>query len=262
MIGHRLRDRNQGPLLRWIAAGTVVLLAVGIGALIYLRGRPASQRLSRVRQYRQDPTAHAGWALSAGQRCGQAPFLMPTTGFVGFVWGDSFRPGHHHQGLDIFGPAGLGETAVVAAYDGYLTRLDSWRSAVIIRHPVDPLQPGRQIWTYYTHMADERGNSFIADAFPPGTSGRFVRAGTLLGYQGNYSGEPDNPTGIHLHFSIVTDDGHGQFRNELRIENTLDPTPYLGFEASAERLGQAIPTCANPVDFPATPGDGITDEDA
>lgn len=261
MIGHRLRQRGRKDLLRWVAVGAIVLLGIGIGGLVYLQGRPSSVRLTRVRQYRQDPTAHADWALVVGERCGQAPFLMPTTGFVGFVWGDSFRPGHHHQGLDIFGPAGVGETAVVAAYDGYLTRLESWRSAVIIRHPIDPRQPNRQIWTYYTHMADELGNSFIADAFPPGSSERFVREGTLLGYQGNYSGEPDNPTGIHLHFSIVLDDGHGRFRNELKIENTLDPTPYLGFEASAERLGQAIPRCQEATDFPATPADGITDGD-
>lgn len=32
---------------------------------------------------------------------------------------------------------------------------------------------------------------------------------------------------MHLHFSIVKDDGNGRFLNELRIENTLDPSPYL-----------------------------------
>ncbi|MGA9533495.1 MAG: M23 family metallopeptidase [Anaerolineales bacterium] len=243
MIGHRLRQRGHGQLARWLIGLTVLLLAIGTAGLVYLQGRPTNARLMRVRQYRRDPAAHEDWALDGGDRCGQAPFVMPTTGFVGFVWGDSFRPGHHHQGLDIFGPNGLGKAPVVAAYDGYLTRLDQWRSAVILRHPQDPLQPGRQIWTYYTHMADEQGNSFIAEPYPPGTHEQFVRAGTLLGYQGNYSGEPDNPTGIHLHFSIVTDDGQGSFRNELKIENTLDPTPYLGFESNADRLGQAIPLC-------------------
>lgn len=58
-----------------------------------------------------------------------------------------------------------------------------------------------------------------------------MEAGTLLGYQGNYSGDPANPVGIHLHFSIVKDDGQGKFMNETRMENTLDPSPYLGVKA-------------------------------
>jgi hypothetical protein len=93
-------------------------------------------------------------------------------------------------------------------------------------------------------MADAEGNSFIASAFPPGTTERFVSAGTILGYQGNYSADPNNPVGMHLHFSIVLDDGQGHFRNELEIGNTLDPTPYLGIEADADRIGDRISTCA------------------
>jgi hypothetical protein len=131
----------------------------------------------------------------------------------------------------------------VAAHDGYLTRLPDWRSAVILRHPDDPLQPGRQIWTYYTHMADPDGRSFIDAAFPPGTTEEFVRAGTPLGYQGNYSADPSSPTGMHLHFSIVRDDGQGEFLNELEISNTLDPSPYLGIEVNADRLGDGIAVC-------------------
>ncbi len=71
-------------------------------------------------------------------------------------------------------------------------------------------------------------------------------AGTLLGYQGNYSADPNNPVGMHLHFSIVLDDGLGKFRNELEIANTLDPSPYLGVEVNAARVGVVPPTCAVP----------------
>jgi hypothetical protein len=148
--------------------------------------------------------------------------------------------------LDIFGPTGtdgLGETPVVAVADGYLTRLPEWRSAVILRIPEDPLRPGRQIWVYYAHMADADGRSYIVQAFPPGTTDDFVTAGTLLGYQGNYSADPDNPTGMHLHFSIVEADGQGRFRSELQIENTLDPGPYLGLEVNASRAGDEPVTC-------------------
>ncbi len=243
MKGISLRPRRK-----WVTGAIALLLlmlALG-GVLLVRRLQPDSSRLLRLRTYWSDPQAHLDWMIQAGRRCGQAPFLFPTTGLIGFFWGDSFRPGHRHQGLDIFGPSGpdgLGETPVVAVYDAFLTRLPAWRSSVILRIPRDPLDPGRQIWVYYTHMADPQGTSFVVDDFPPGTSERFVAAGRLLGYQGNYSADPDNPTGMHLHVSIVLDDGLGNFRNELEIANTLDPSPYLGIEADAGRIGEAIAVC-------------------
>jgi hypothetical protein len=145
--------------------------------------------------------------------------------------------------LDIFGGEGLYQTPVIAAYPGYLSRLPDWKSSLIIRIPHDPLHPGRQIWTYYTHLADAAGNSYIDSQFPEDTNEVYVEAGTLLGYQGNFSGDPNNPVGIHLHFSIVQDDGQGKFRNELEIKNTLDPSPYLGLPANAESNQGEIPIC-------------------
>jgi len=40
---------------------------------------------------------------------------------------------------------------------------------------------------------------------------------------------------FHLHFSIVKDDGNGQFLNELKIQNTLDPSPYLGLPLNGKK---------------------------
>jgi hypothetical protein len=223
-----------------------VLIVVFAAAAGFVRYRPAAERMLRLRQYWSDPQAHMAWTIRAGETCNDAPFLMPTDGYIGFMWHDSFRLGHVHQGLDIFGPTGpqgLGETPVVAAYDGYLTRLPDWHSAVIVRIPDDPIQSGRQIWVYYTHMADAQGRSFIAAEFPPGTRERFVTAGTVLGYQGDYSGDPNNPVGMHLHFSIVRDDGQGSFMNELDVDNTYDPSPYLGIQVDARRVGDEIPVC-------------------
>jgi hypothetical protein len=94
-------------------------------------------------------------------------------------------------------------------------------------------------------MADPSGTSLISEAFPPGTTERFVAAGTYLCLQGNYSGTPGNPTGIHLHFSIVKDDGSGVFLNELKIENTLDPSPYFGMALNANENKNDIPACNN-----------------
>ncbi|MCK4727000.1 MAG: hypothetical protein KAT29_14410, partial [Anaerolineales bacterium] len=198
---------------------------------------------SRLALWLRDPDAHSAWNVPAGQRCGDAPFIFPTQGFVGFVWDDSFRIGHRHQGIDVFGGKPVGEEPIIAAYPGYLTRLPDWKSTVIIRIPDDPLNPQRQIWTYYTHMADPNGESYISLEFPPGTYDRYIEAGTVLGYQGSYSGDPNNPTGVHLHFSVVKDDGNGGFMNELEIENTLDPSPYLGMQLNAQTNQGQVPVC-------------------
>ncbi|MGB2895551.1 MAG: M23 family metallopeptidase [Anaerolineales bacterium] len=226
----------------------LMVIIIVVGYSIFQRLRPSTVRLKRLRQFWVDPAAHTDWMIYAGERCGDAPFIMPTDGLIGFLWGDSFSPGHIHQGIDIFGPTGpdgLGQTAVVVAHDGYLTRLPGWRSSVIIRIPSDPLRSERQIWMYYTHLADAEGNSFIEDDFLPGTMDVFVKAGTILGYQGNYSADPNNPTGMHLHFSIVKDDGLGQFLNELEISNTLDPSPYLGIEVNISRAEDQPAVCAH-----------------
>ena len=233
---------------RLLLFSLLILLGVaGYFFLLWLAERSQTVDLNRsgkVWEWLRNSSAHPEWAVRAGEKCGEAPFIFPTNGMIGFIWGDSFRPGHHHQGLDIFGGENVGVTPVVAAYSGYLTRLPDWKSALIIRIPEDPLQPGRQIWTYYTHMADNSGSSFIVPQFPAGTDEVYVEAGTTLGYQGNYSGDPNNPTGVHLHFSVVKDDGQGKFRNELEIRNTLDPTPYFGLPLNAETNPGDIPVCS------------------
>ncbi len=175
-----------------------------------------------------DPAARSAWTVTAGERCGDAPLLIPSTGYVGFGWDDAFYPGHHHSGIDVFGPDGRdGVTPVVAAYAGYLTREENWRSSVILRHP--DLLPDEEVWTYYTHMASRNGRtSYVDEAFPVGTVEMFVEAGTLLGYQGTWSGGWWRPMGRHLHFSVVRSTAEGGYANEQEIDNTLNPLPLLG----------------------------------
>ena len=221
----------------------LITALVTAGITAYSLYRPNLQRLNKFRLWIRDPESHPEWKLAAGSQCGSAPFHFPTDGFVGFLWGDSFRPGHTHQGIDIFAGTDVGVTRVVSAYPGYLTRMPDWKSTVIVRVADDPLNPGRQIWLYYTHMADREGNSFISPDFPPGTFEVPVEIGTFLGYQGDYSGDPGNPVGVHLHFSIVEDDGSGNFKNELEIDNTLDPSPYLGLPLNGYENGDQVPLC-------------------
>jgi murein DD-endopeptidase MepM/ murein hydrolase activator NlpD len=235
------------PAVRVLLSISTILIITGVyfGYRWFSR---SGERVSRLRAWIRDSTSHPDWSVGAGEYCGDAPFRMPTSGYIGFLWDDSFRPGHRHQGLDIFGGSETGVTPVIAAYSGYLTRLSDWKSSLIIRIPSDPLQTSRQIWTYYTHMADEDGQSYILSEFPPGITEIYVEGGTLLGYQGNYSGDPNNPTGIHLHFSIVKDDGSGKFLNELKIQNTLDPSPYLGMSLNASENSDGVSKCSKLVD--------------
>lgn len=240
-----LRNSYNFPMSRRLMI--VVLLAgvlLGLGVYLFWQLRPRSVRTVRLAEWLRDAQAHPAWAVRAGQSCrSDAPFIMPTDGFIGYLWDDSFRPGHRHSGLDIFGGRELGQSPVVAAYPGYLTRLPEWKSALIIRIPRDPLQPTRQVWLYYTHMADPFGNSFISSDFPPGSSEIFVEADTLLGFQGNYTGKAADPTGIHLHFSIVLSDSGGNFLNELDIANTLDPSPYFGLPLNGKTNAGELVSC-------------------
>lgn len=224
----------------WLIIPVVAISTAGI-YLYYSYGR--NPRTEEVIDWFQDPSSRPELMMSIGSQCNNAPFIFPTNGLIGFIWDDSFRPGHRHSGLDIFAGTELGITPIVAAYSGYLTRQIDWVSTVIIRVPKDPLEPSRQIWVYYTHMASPTGVSYISEQFPQGTSEVYVEAGTLLGYQGNYSGDPLNPVGIHLHISIVEDDGFGNFKNELEIENTYDPSPYFGLPLNAKENPDMIPVC-------------------
>ena len=228
---------------RTLIISMIIVAVITAGVTAYYTYRPNIIRVNKFREWMKNPASHPDWKLAAGSQCGSAPFLFPTDGMAGFLWGDLMGKLHKHQGIDIFAGTDVDITQVVSAYPGYLTRLPDWKSSVIVRVPSDPLNPGAQIWLYYTHMADNEGNSFITGEFPAGTSEKYIEAGALLGYQGNYSGDPGNPVGVHLHFSIVKDDGNGKFLNELDINNTLDPSPYLGLPLNAYENPNTVPMC-------------------
>lgn len=230
---------------RWLLVISIILVVVLLVAYYVYRFvfGGVSARWDQYRSFLGDPQALTEVTLLPGQRCDESPFAFPTTGVIFGLWGQSYGLRHRHQGLDIFAGTEPGVTPVYAAYPGYLTRESDWVSTVIVRVPQDPLEPQRQIWLYYTHMADVDGNGYIVEAFPPGTGEVYIEAGTLLGYQGDYSGNPVNPTGLHLHFSIVKDDGNGNFLNELEIGNTIDPTPYFNLPLSQSENPDELPRC-------------------
>lgn len=216
----------------------LALLYAGIraaGLLLELRD-PAGRRF--VAWWRGGEATRAALVTVQRDACPGAPFILPADGFIGLLYADPRGPysaSRPHQGIDIFSAGEPGVTPVYAAYDGYVTREASWVSSLIQRVPDDPLQPGRPLWLYYTHMASRDGESFIVAAFPPGAREQFVEQGTLLGYTGDYNGGSARSVWTHLHFSIVQDNGSGGYRNELEFANTLDPSPYLGMEVHYER---------------------------
>ena len=232
--------RNKDLLPAILVALVVAVLVAVYGYFEYVR---PSGRCARFAELRTNPATFARYSLLPGLRCAGAPFAFPTRGVILGLWDQSYRFGHHHSGLDIFSGTEPGVTAVYAAHPGYLSRLPDWKATVIIRIPSDPLNPGRQIWTYYTHLANQDGESYISEEFPQGTFEQYVEAGTFLGYMGDFSGDPGNPTGLHLHFSIVKDDGDGKFLNELDIRNTYDPSPYFNLALNHRENPNEIPLC-------------------
>jgi len=251
----RTRKGRLGTLIALV--GGLVVLGFGIYRLADTFTGPTDPRNRGFMQWftGSDETRAA---LITVQRdpCSGAPFILPADGYIGLLYGDPRGPYsnlHPHQGIDIFSPGEPGVTPVYAAYDGYLTREEDWHSSLILRVPEDPLVPGRQIWLYYTHMADENGaGDYILDTFPAGTQELFVEQGTLLGYTGNYNGDSARRIAVHLHFSIVRDNGVGGYTNELEFDNTIDPSRHLGIPvnyACAPRVPQCAPDplCAEAV---------------
>ncbi|MEM6527887.1 MAG: M23 family metallopeptidase [Chloroflexota bacterium] len=203
-----------------------------------------SNSLPYIYDWFRNPEVRPQLSTHLTEPCPGAPFLLPSSGLVGLLYADPAAPYNavrRHTGLDIFGDGAPGAVPIVAAYDGWLSRLPSWRSTVIIRHE-DPLREGRIIWTYYTHMASRDGTiDFIHPDFPRGTSEVPVTQGQVIGWQGEYGGNLS--IGLHLHFSIVKSAADGSFENESILVNTLDPSPYLGIDLNALNSPRRPVTC-------------------
>lgn len=239
---HHAPNRYNGLVKRylyWLIAA--VLLIFGVGTVLYRTFIGGRNKL--VWQFLLQPESNQSLVQEAGTQCPGAPFSLPTRGYIGYLWHDRFKLFTPHQGLDIFSGEEPGKTPVYAPYDAYLSRRADWKSTLVLRIPQDPLQPERQIWVYMTHLADAEGESLINPAFAPGCQEIPVKRGDFLGYQGNYSGNPSRPVGVHLHISLVKDDGQGWISNELKIENTLDPSKYFGMQLDARKAKPGAPYC-------------------
>ena len=66
--------------------------------LVYQAYLSPSGRTRKVIDFLTDPATSDEPQFEALSQCGDAPFQMPTSGMIGFIWDDSFRPGHRHTG--------------------------------------------------------------------------------------------------------------------------------------------------------------------
>ena len=162
------------------------------------------------------------------------------------MWWISYQLGFMGEGYENTVP-------VYAVADGLLMRRPNWKGSVAIQHD-DPVRSGEKVWSYYGDMASGWDDeSFVVPDFRPGSEGVAVKAGQLLGYQGQWSGQQGNPIWVHLHFAVVPALADGSFPSEIvglvpeeefapedvglegepapedtELRLALDPSPYLG----------------------------------
>jgi peptidoglycan LD-endopeptidase LytH len=234
-------------LIGILALAGLVLAFISYRFLLPRFSESQSNSNAIIGRWFNDPASRSAIATTMRRAaCPGAPFILPSDGLIGLLWNDPAGPYtllNTHTGIDVFGDGEVGEVPVYAAYDGLLTRRPDWLASVIIKHD-DPLQAGRTIWTYYTHMAARDGSrSFIVADFPAGSADVLVKQGELLGYQGEFAGAGRPPIGMHLHFTIVLSEENGVFKNEAVIGNTLDPSPYLGMPLNSAAWPQRPIQC-------------------
>ena len=150
---------------------------------------------------RIQPELLRGGVLEIGQRT-RAALTFPVAGrdvaAVRSFFGDARDGGRRdHHGLDIFAPR---DTPVLAAADGYVTRVGTTRLGGNVVWVWDPARRQSQ---YYAHLSRQ--------AVGPGER---LRAGDVVGFVGNTGNARSTPP--HLHFGIYA------FR-----EGPIDPLPFV-----------------------------------
>ena len=171
--------------------------------------------------------------------CPGALWQLPSDGRLGVKW--------QADALVFFGQGSDGKVPVYAVADGSLWRPEGWLDGVIIQHE-NPLESGKKVWTYYGNMSSANGNrSYVAPEFPIGAENVPVKAGQLLGYQGSWSGNPQWPMWIHVHFAVIRTAGEFPWTSTSAF--LLDPSPYLGLRLKPEKETsnlQALTCAAQP----------------
>lgn len=149
--------------------------------------------------------------------CGEFPWKLPTQSDLGMLW-------YNRQWL-MMGAGRPGEVPVYAAADGLLYQFPEWKTSVAIQHD-DPFNPGKKLWTFYGDLAPafDDVNTYVINHFI-GLKGARVRAGDLIGYQGQWLG-PWHQTWVHVRFAILPAESDGSFpQSLLPIDNFYAELP-------------------------------------
>lgn len=173
-----------------------------------------------------------------------------------------------HHGIDVSGGCVAGQYPVYASADGTVALAqyigDGYGSQVVIDHGYNVGGNGKYTYTFYSHMGS-RSTGLISIVVSPG---QIVRAGQLLGYQGNdgssYGSCAPNP-GTHLDWEVRLSSTRLTYNTYMRYSGTAaSPNFYhsmqltYGDSSPMSRLtagsvgGGAVPTTP-PLGTP-TPG--------
>jgi murein DD-endopeptidase MepM/ murein hydrolase activator NlpD len=208
----RAAQRRRGLFWPTAKAGFAVTLAIGIGAgLGSVLGLPVPGLDSGTGGQSLASSA-AIFGIDSGTPPGLAPgYVFPLIGAHDF--GDAearfgvARPGHTHEGQDIFGKVGTPEVAV---HDGIV--VDRGKNS-------DPDSGGRGNFVAIFSPQDNHSFVYMHMLRPPLVQlGDHVHAGQLMGRLG-CSGSCDGP---HLHFEVRI--GKASLGAETK---PVDPLPYL-----------------------------------
>lgn len=151
--------------------------------------------------------------------------FIATMDYCGWIWNDQ---GSGHNGVDWWttdpdttsGTGFNGSTKgypVVSAADGYLKNFYAFPGTSTL-YGVRFYHPQVDRSTFYWHMADYNGNSWVESATL--AVGGWYPAGTFLGYQGNRA--ENGSRVVHLHFTVAVGDVASEGGNEI------DPSAFLG----------------------------------
>jgi len=195
--------------------------------------------INQIAQWTQQYQNELGNAPPPPPQCPGALFVIPSDGTLGWPYLDPAggEPGYSdvHTGIDILGTT---EDDVYAAYDGVVTHKGN--SYVTIYHPSLDKD------TYYSHLSVI--SVHVGDP---------VSRGDPIGKKGSYGTDV-----AHLHFSVKKKDA-----DERYLNNTFDPSPYLGanvnYENGARAFERTVSGWCNPTPTvtatPTFPPPGPTD---
>lgn len=162
--------------------------------------------------------------------CPGAPWQLPTDANMGMLW--------YNRQLLMMGAGHAGHIPVYAVADGMLYQFPYWKASVAIQHD-DPFTPGKKLWSFYGGLAPayDAENAYIVDHFL-GLKGVPVKAGDLIGYQGQWFG-PTKQTWVHTRFALLPAEDDGQFPESLMpIDDFYATLPSIEEQAN---MGLDVP---------------------